>query len=47
MRVDVEGRIKLSEDSVMVVDIGRTDDTTKFLFIGVHEDLPHDDAIII
>lgn len=47
MRVDLESRMKVSEDSVMVVDIGRIDDTTKFLFIGVHEDLPDDGAIII
>lgn len=47
MRVDLEARIKPSEDSVMMADIGRPDDTTKFLFIGVHDDLPTDDAIII
>ena len=47
MRVDVEARMKTSEDSVMVVDLGRPDDTTKFLFIGRHEELPNDDALIV
>jgi hypothetical protein len=32
---------------VMVVDLGRPDDTSKFLFIGQHEELPGDDAIIV
>jgi hypothetical protein len=31
----------------MVVDLGRTDDSTKFLFIGQHEELPRDDATIV
>jgi CRISPR-associated protein Cas2 len=47
MRVEVEARMKSSVDSVMVVDLGRTDDSTKFLFIGQHEELPRDDATIV
>jgi CRISPR-associated protein Cas2 len=46
MRVDVESRMKSSEDSVMVVDLGRADDS-RFLFLGQHEPLPGDEAIII
>jgi CRISPR-associated protein Cas2 len=47
MRVEVESRMKPSEDSVMVVDLGRTDDANRFLFLGQHEDLPDDQAIIV
>jgi CRISPR-associated protein Cas2 len=47
MRTDIEGRIKSSEDSVMVVDLGRPDDPRRFLFIGVHEELPSDEAVIV
>lgn len=47
MRVDMESRMKLSEDSVMVVDLGRPDDATKFLFIGHHEELPGDGPLIV
>jgi CRISPR-associated protein Cas2 len=47
LRTDIEGRIKSSEDSVMLIDLGRPDDERKFLFIGVHDDLPRDEAIII
>lgn len=47
MRVHLESRIKSSEDSVMVIDLGRADDTGRFLFIGQHEELPDDEATII
>jgi CRISPR-associated protein Cas2 len=47
MRAEVESRMKPSEDSVMVVDLGRTDDASRFLFLGQHEDLPDDQAIIV
>lgn len=47
MRVDIEARMKTSEDSVMVVDLGRPDDPTRFLFIGQHEELPHDEATVV
>lgn len=47
MRSDIETRIKSSEDSVMVIDLGRTDDSTRFLFIGQHEPLPANAAVIV
>lgn len=48
LRSDVEQLMKLSEDSVMVVDLGQAGDTSRFLFIGHHERLPAPaDAIIV
>jgi len=47
MRGDVETRMKTTEDSVMVVDLGHPDDTTRFLFLGPHTTLPTADAIVI
>ncbi|HET8682390.1 MAG TPA: CRISPR-associated endonuclease Cas2 [Micromonosporaceae bacterium] len=47
MRSDIETRIKSSEDSVMVIDLGRADDSTRFLFIGQHEPLPANAAVIV
>jgi CRISPR-associated protein Cas2 len=47
MRSDIEDRMKPSEDSVMVIDLGRPEDVSRFLFLGRREALPTDDAIII
>lgn len=48
LRSDVEQLMKLSEDSVMVVDLGQAGDTSRFLFIGHHERLPAPaDAVIV
>jgi len=47
MRADVEARIKSSEDSVMVVDLGQSGDTARFLFIGQHDELPHGGTTIV
>ncbi|MGH3274364.1 MAG: CRISPR-associated endonuclease Cas2 [Streptosporangiaceae bacterium] len=47
MRGDIEARMKASEDSVMVVDLGRTDDSKRFLFLGHHEQLPSSAAVIV
>jgi CRISPR-associated protein Cas2 len=47
MRDDLETRMKKTEDSVMVVDLGRPDDMSRFLFIGPHEPLPVADAVIL
>lgn len=47
MRVAVEERMKSSEDSVMVIDLGRADDTTRFIFIGPHDDLPSGGAVVV
>lgn len=47
MRTEVEERMKPSEDSVMVVDLGRPERSARFLFLGQREKLPSDDAIIV
>lgn len=47
MRTDIEARMKLTEDSVMVIDLGRAGDSTRFLFLGHHEKLPASAAIIV
>jgi CRISPR-associated protein Cas2 len=47
MRTDIETRMKPSEDSVMVVDLGRPDDTSRFLFLGHHRRLPASKAAVI
>jgi len=47
MRGDVEGLMKASEDSVMVIDLGQAGDTSRFLFLGPHQKLPDDRAVVI
>lgn len=47
MRGDIEGRMKMSEDSVMVIDLGAPGDTSRFLFLGHHEKLPSSGAVIV
>ncbi|MGH3188117.1 MAG: CRISPR-associated endonuclease Cas2 [Streptosporangiaceae bacterium] len=47
MRGDIEALIKASEDSVMVIDLGQTGDSSRFLFLGHHEKLPSSSAVII
>jgi len=47
MRGDIEGRMKASEDSVMVLDLGQAGDSSRFLFLGHHEKLPASTAVII
>jgi CRISPR-associated protein Cas2 len=47
LRSDIETRIKMSEDSVMIVDLGLPQDTGRFQFIGYHEELPNDGPIIV
>jgi CRISPR-associated protein Cas2 len=47
LRGDVEVRMKLSEDSVMIIDLGRAGDSGRFLFLGHHERLPTSSAVII
>jgi CRISPR-associated protein Cas2 len=46
MRGDVEARMK-SEDSVMIIDLGRAGDSSRFLFLGHHERLPASSAVIV
>ncbi len=47
MRGDVEARMKQSEDSVMIVDLGTAGDVSRFLFLGHHERLPSAGAVIV
>jgi CRISPR-associated protein Cas2 len=47
MRGDIEGLMKASEDSVMVIDLGQAGDSSRFLFLGHHEKLPASSAVII
>ena len=47
MRGDIEALMKASEDSVMVVDLGSTTESTRFLFLGHHEKLPTQSAVIV
>jgi CRISPR-associated protein Cas2 len=47
MRSDMEVRMKQSEDSVMIIDLGRAGDSSRFLFLGYHEKLPSSDAVIV
>lgn len=47
LRSDVEARMKLTEDSVMVVDLGNAGDSSRFLFLGRHEKLPVSGALIV
>ncbi len=47
LRSDIEVRIKKSEDSVMIIDLGRAGDSSRFLFLGHHEKLPVSSAVIV
>jgi hypothetical protein len=47
MRSDMETRMKPSEDSVMIIDLGRAGDSSRFLFLGHHEKLPASSATIV
>jgi CRISPR-associated protein Cas2 len=47
MRGELEQLIKTTEDSVMIVDLGQPDDTSKFVFIGPHSALPVSQAVIV
>lgn len=47
MRGDIEERMKPSEDSVMVIDLGRAGDSARFLFLGHHRNLPSSAAVIV
>ena len=39
MRGDIEALMRSSEDSVMVIDLGSAEDSSRFLFLGHHEKL--------
>jgi CRISPR-associated protein Cas2 len=47
LRGDVQARMKTSEDSVMIIDLGRAGDSSRFLFLGHHEKLPASSAVIV
>lgn len=47
MRTDLEDRMKPSEDSVVVIDLGSPDSQTTFLFLGRHEPLPSGGPVIV
>jgi CRISPR-associated protein Cas2 len=47
MRADIESRMKHTEDSVMIIDLGASGDSARFLFLGHHEKLPASNAIIV
>ena len=47
MRGDVETLMKMSEDSVMVVNLGVAGDSSRFLFLGCHVALPTSKAVIV
>jgi CRISPR-associated protein Cas2 len=47
LRADIESRMKQTEDSVMIIDLGAAGDSSRFLFLGHHERLPTSDATIV
>jgi CRISPR-associated protein Cas2 len=47
MRSDIETRMKITEDSIMVVNLGHPSDPGRFLFLGHHENLPTSNAVIV
>jgi CRISPR-associated protein Cas2 len=47
VRGDIEAIMKPSGDSVMIIDLGRAGDSSRFLFLGRHERLPSASAAAI
>jgi hypothetical protein len=47
LRDDVEACMEPSEDSMMINDLGRAGDSSRFLFLGHHERLPASSAVIV
>jgi CRISPR-associated protein Cas2 len=47
MRGDLGQIMKMSEDSVMIVDLGQAGDSSRFVFLGRHERLPAPSAMIV
>jgi CRISPR-associated protein Cas2 len=47
MRTDLESLMKVSEDSVMVIDLGLAGDSSRFLFLGHHHKLPSTSTVIV
>ena len=47
MRTDIESLMKMTEDSVMIVDLGAVGDLSRFLFLGQHVKLPEPGAVVV
>ena len=47
LRGDIEQRMRPSVDSVMIVDLGKAGDSSRFLFLGHHERLPTSGPLIV
>lgn len=47
LRCDIEILMKMSEDSVMIIDLGAAGDLSRFVFLGPRETLPVAGAVII
>ena len=47
MRSDIESLMKMTEDSVMIIDLGTVGDLSRFLFLGRHEKLPVPGAVVV
>jgi hypothetical protein len=47
LRGDIEARRKKTDDAVMIIDLGRAVDSSRFPFLGHHERLPPSDAAIV
>jgi CRISPR-associated protein Cas2 len=47
MRGDIESLMKMTEDSVMIVDLGAVGDLSRFLFLGPHKKLPASGAVVV
>ena len=47
LRSDIESLMKMTEDSVMIVDLGAVTDLSRFLFLGPHQKLPSPGAVVV
>jgi CRISPR-associated protein Cas2 len=47
MRADLESLMKTTEDSVMIVDLGAVGERSRFLFLGQHQKLPTQGAVVV
>jgi CRISPR-associated protein Cas2 len=47
MRHELESIMTLTEDSVMIIDLGAAGDTSRFTFLGHHEQIPVAGAVIV
>lgn len=47
LRGDLEARMKMSEDSIMIVDLGTCGDLSRFQFLGPREALPSPASAVV